>query len=199
MDKYADDTYLIIPASNSQSCADEIAPVEKWARENNLSLNRTKSVEIVFVSPRSKRDLVIPPPAVPEIGRVESLKVLGVTFSRKFSVSQHIDNVLGACAQTLFAIRTLQYHGLPKDAIYAVYQAVVVAKLTYAPPVWFGFTIVRLIEGVLKRSFVDRSDSNFGQPQRHRSTQFVIRPILNCLTIFCVIDNITVPTSSSGA
>ena len=29
MDKYADDTYLIIPASNSQSCADEIAQVEK--------------------------------------------------------------------------------------------------------------------------------------------------------------------------
>ena len=80
--------------------------MEKWARENNLSLNRTKSVEIVFVSPRSKRDLVIPPPAVPEIERVESLKVLGVTFNQKFSVSQHIDNVLGACAQTLFTIRT---------------------------------------------------------------------------------------------
>ena len=66
----------IIPASNSQLCADEIAQVEKWARENNLSLNRTKSVEIVFVSPRSKRDLVIPPPAVPGIERVMSLKVL---------------------------------------------------------------------------------------------------------------------------
>ena len=80
-DKYADDTYLIIPASNSQSCADEIAQVEQWARENNLSLNRTKSVEIVFVSLRSQRDLVIPPPAVPEIERVESLKALGVTFT----------------------------------------------------------------------------------------------------------------------
>ena len=116
---------LITPASNSQSCVVEIAQVELWAREKNLSLNRTKSVEIVFVSPPSNRDLVIPPPAVPEIERAEPLKVLGVTFNRKFSVSQHIDNVLGACAQTLFAIRTLRYHGLPEDAIYAVYQAVV--------------------------------------------------------------------------
>ena len=77
MDKYADGTYLIIPASNSQSCAVEIAQVEKWARENYASLNRAKSVEIVFVSPRSKRASVIPPPAVPGIERVESIKVLG--------------------------------------------------------------------------------------------------------------------------
>ena len=80
-----------------------------------------KNVKMTLSKRRSKRDLVIPPPAVPEIERVESLKVLGVTISRKFSVSQHIDNVLGACAQTLFAKRTLRYHGPPEDAIYAVY------------------------------------------------------------------------------
>ena len=66
--------------------------------------------------------------------------MLRVTFNQKFSVSQHIDNVLRACAQTLFATRTLRYHGLPEDAIYAVYQAVVVAKLTYASLAWLGFT-----------------------------------------------------------
>jgi len=58
--KFADDMYLIVPADNVQSCADEIAQVERWADENNLKLNRIKSVEIVFVSPRSKRAVLIP-------------------------------------------------------------------------------------------------------------------------------------------
>ena len=64
IDKYADDTYLIIPASNVQTIAAEIANVEAWAAANNLTLNRLKSVEIVFVTPRSRRDVTIPSPAV---------------------------------------------------------------------------------------------------------------------------------------
>jgi Reverse transcriptase (RNA-dependent DNA polymerase) len=87
MDKYADDTYLVIPAANVDSCAAEIAHVEEWAVHNNLRLNRTKSAEIVFVTPMSKRANVNPPPAVLEIPRVDSIKALGVTFSRRFSVS----------------------------------------------------------------------------------------------------------------
>ena len=53
MVKYADDTYLVVPADNVHSCAEEIIHVESWAVENNLTLNRVKSAEIVFVSPWS--------------------------------------------------------------------------------------------------------------------------------------------------
>jgi len=40
MDKYADETYMIILAD---SCAAEIAQIEEWALDNNLRLNRTKT------------------------------------------------------------------------------------------------------------------------------------------------------------
>ena len=140
MDKYADDTYLIIPAYNSESCEVEINHVEDWARENNLMLNRKKSVEIVFVSPRCRRATLIPPPAVSGVERVETIKALGVRINRKFSVTQHVDKLLAACSQTLFALRTLRHHGLPDDAIHAVFQAVVISKLTYASPAWWGFS-----------------------------------------------------------
>ena len=155
MDKYADDTYLIIPASNHHSCAAEIAQVEEWAKENNLTLNRTKSVEIVFVSPRNRRATIIPPPSVLGFQRVEAIKVLGVTISRTLSVAQHVDGLLAACAQTLFALRTLRHHGLPDDAIKAVFQAVAVAKLSYATPAWWGFSSAAdrgRIEAFLRRS-----------------------------------------------
>ena len=156
MIKYADDTYLIVPAFNSQSCSAEIAHIEDWARENNLTLNRFKSAEIVFVSPRSRRAVVIPPLFVPGLARVESIKALGVTISRRFSVTQHVDNLLAACARTLFALRTLRNHGLPTSAIHAVFQATVIAKLCYASPAWWGFTSAadrsRLVAAFVRRS-----------------------------------------------
>ena len=46
--KFADDTYLIVPASNVDSRTAEIKNIEAWARANNLALNRGKTREIVF-------------------------------------------------------------------------------------------------------------------------------------------------------
>jgi hypothetical protein len=88
----------------------------------------------------SKRANVIPPPAVLEIQRVDSIKALGVTVSRRFSVSQHVDAVLAGCAQTLFALRTLRQHGMPDSALRAVFQATVESKMFYAASAWWGYT-----------------------------------------------------------
>jgi hypothetical protein len=133
----------------------EINHIADWARANNLSLNRAKSVEIVFVSPRSRRAIVVPPPAVPDIPRVEEIKALGVTLSRKFSISQHVDQLLSACAQSLFALRTLRSHGLPTGALQTVFQATIINKLAYASPAWWGLTTAAdrdRLESFLRRS-----------------------------------------------
>ena len=39
------------------------------------------------------------------------------TSSRKFSVLQHVDELLATCSQSLFALRTLRQHGLSDDAL----------------------------------------------------------------------------------
>ena len=114
MAKFADDAYLtIVPASNYSSCASEITNVEQWANNNNLALNRGKSTEIVFVAPRSRRELTIPPP-ITGFDRVDVIKALGVSFTRKLSVTPHVDELLAACTRTFFALRTLRQHGLPR-------------------------------------------------------------------------------------
>ena len=120
MHKYADDSYLVVPANNIHSSVAEISHIEKWAAENNLVLNFRKSVEIVFVPPRSRRAVNIPVPAIPNIARVDTIKALGVTINRKFSVTQHVENLLVSCAQTLFTLRNLRQHGLPISAIHTV-------------------------------------------------------------------------------
>jgi len=53
--KYADDTYLIIPACNVHSRAVELDNVEAWAKVHNLRLNRHKSVEIMVTDGRRRR------------------------------------------------------------------------------------------------------------------------------------------------
>jgi hypothetical protein len=99
-------------------CTEEINHVGNWASSNNLRLNHAKSMKIVFVSPRGRRAVVIPAPAVPDIPMVENIQVLhGVTLSRRFSVSQHVDQLLVACSQSLFALRTLRHHGLYRHTV----------------------------------------------------------------------------------
>ena len=78
--KYADDTYIVIPACCSDSRSSEIDGVMRWARANNLQLNRDKTKEIIFVDKRRKRS-VSEPPVLLGITRVTSLTELGVTLA----------------------------------------------------------------------------------------------------------------------
>jgi len=80
MDKFADDSYIIVPAVNSSSRLAEIKHAENWASVNNLKVNPTKYMEIVFVDKRRKWNAQ-PPPPLPGIERVTSVKILGVTIT----------------------------------------------------------------------------------------------------------------------
>lgn len=136
--KYADGTYLIIPASNVNSRAAELQNVESWASANNLRLNRSKTIEIVFKNRRCHQ-CHQPPPDLPGIARTTIIKILGVTFTGNLSMSDHVQNVLNSCSQTLYALKTLRAHGLPAVALQNIYRSVILAKVMYASSAWSGF------------------------------------------------------------
>jgi len=52
--KYADDTYIIVLASNVDTRSCKVNNVEAWAKANNLTLNCSKSVEIIFTTKRKR-------------------------------------------------------------------------------------------------------------------------------------------------
>ena len=137
--KFANDTYLIVPSGNEGSQLAEIDSIETWAKRNNLMLNRKKSKEIVFVDKKKKRHFTSPPP-LPEIDRVTSLKILGITMSESLSASDHVRDVITRCAQTLYALRVLRSHGIEDSALHTVYQSVAVARVMYASSAWWGLT-----------------------------------------------------------
>jgi len=64
--KFADDTYLIIPATNSSTSEQELDHINSWATNNNLQLNSTKSNEIVFFAQRGRFNTAQRPPFVKE-------------------------------------------------------------------------------------------------------------------------------------
>jgi len=148
--KFADDTYLVIPASNVDLRATEIDNIETWARTNNLTLNRNKSKEIVFSDPRRRRQIEPPPPTT-DIARVTSLKIFGVTMTNGLSASDHVLDVIRSCAQTLYELRVLRVHGMCHAALQAIFRSVAIAKLLCASSAWIGFTKATDWRGTDKR------------------------------------------------
>ena len=89
--KYADDT--CIPASNSHTRTTELEHIDSWAKHNNLTLNRAKTLEVIFADKKSKRT-VTPPPSLPGITRHTTLKIFGVTVTNGLSIAEHIQDVI---------------------------------------------------------------------------------------------------------
>jgi len=98
--KYADDTYIVIPAVNDSSRQAELQNIAQWARDNNLKTNPAKFAEIVFVDHRKKKK-AHPPPPLTGIARVTTLKILGVTFTNSLSVAEHMFMLLSVRARRL--------------------------------------------------------------------------------------------------
>ena len=152
--KFADDTYLVIPAINVDTRATELENIETWSRNNNLTLNRSKSNEVIFTDSKRKRQIQKPSPEM-GIARVTSIKILGVTVTNNLSVSVHVCDAISSCAQTLYALRVMRAHGMNDSALQAIYRSVVVAKLLFASSAWWGFTTAadrQRLEGFLRRS-----------------------------------------------
>ena len=76
---------------------------------------------------------------MPDIQRVTSVSTLGVTISN-LSVRRHVQSVIGKFAQSMHALKIVRNHGMSSDALKVIYKSVVLTKLLYASPAWWGFT-----------------------------------------------------------
>ena len=153
MCKYADDTYLVIPASNVCSTSREMENLSVWSRNNNLSVNLKKTTEIIFYDSR-RHQRFQPPPETPGITRTTVIKILGVTFTNSLSMSGHVQAILASSAQTLYAVKILRAHGLSASALHHIYRTTVTSRLMYAASAWWGFanpTDLQRINAFLRR------------------------------------------------
>ena len=86
---------------------------------------------------------------------MHEIKILGVTVQDNLSFKTHSSNVCQASAQCLYALKILKAKGLTEKALQQVCQALVISRLTYASPAWWGFATAddkQTLNAVLKRA-----------------------------------------------
>ena len=77
-----------------------MADVLDWARENKMTVNLLKTVELVFRRPYISDDLI--PSAMSDVRSVAAEKLRGVHLKQNLNFSQHVDAVVTTCNQRLF-------------------------------------------------------------------------------------------------
>ena len=136
---------------------------------SNLSLDLSKSEEIVFIDKRRKSNYQTPE-TLNGLKRVQHIKILGVTFTNGLSVSLHIQQLIASNAQALYALKLLRAHGLCDTAIQAVFRSVVLARFLYASPAWWGFAGAQdrqKVEGFLRQTAIIWLLQNCYMPIQH--------------------------------
>jgi len=148
----------------------ELNHVADWEQANNLKLNRAKSVEIVFTDCRRRPQFTAFLSMLQDIRRVTSIKVLGVTLTNHLSVGDHVRDVICRCRQSLYAIKVLRCRGMKEEELRLIYKSVVLAKMMYASPAWWGM-LQPQIRNALKHLFDEECGLVFIAPtiQRRRN------------------------------
>ena len=109
--------------------------------------------EIVFRS-SNPRHFFMPTP-LPDIERVESVKLLGVIFKYNLKFNDHVTAILSQCSQRLYLLKLLKKQGLCEIKINIIYNSLVVSRLSYALPAWASFVSAALVDMI--NSFFKRS------------------------------------------
>ena len=160
--KYADNTYLIVPAVISYTVEEELNHIAEWSRANDLRLNQSKSQEIIFIAPGARRTLTILPDPIQGIKRLESIKVLVFIINDQLTTSDHVTELIATCAGTVCEVQTLKVHGLIGHALHTMFMATVQARLLYCAPACSCFCTAfnhDRLESFLQRcKWLDNSD-----------------------------------------
>jgi len=82
--------------------------------------------------------LVNLPAPCPDIERVSSICILGVTVNDQLSAADHVVNLLASSKSLLYALRAVCVHGISDVSLQEIFRATVLAKMTYAGPAWHG-------------------------------------------------------------
>ncbi|KAK3539364.1 hypothetical protein QTP70_003850 [Hemibagrus guttatus] len=143
--KYADDTTVVGRISNNDESAyrEEIQSLSAWCSMNNLTLNATKTKELIvdFRKSSSSRHSPIYINGS-EVEHVSSFKFLGVHISEDLSWHQNTSTLVRKAQQRLYFLRRLKkVHHSPK-ILSNFYRCIIESILTSSITVWYGSSTV---------------------------------------------------------
>ena len=116
--KFADDLTLSAPVKISgDSAVEEVKNIKGWVNENRMTLNMSKTWEIV-VRGRTKK---LPPPQIDNIERKSWLNLLGMILQDDpCNLDMQVDNHLSKAASRMYILIVCRLYGYTKKIQYTV-------------------------------------------------------------------------------
>ena len=139
--KFADDTTILglITNGDETSYRDEVNALTAWCADNNLSLNVSKTKEMIVDYRKSQREGHVPIHINGEkVETVKSYKFLGIHISEDLSWSLHSETIVRTARQHLYFLRRLKRFGISSNIMSNFYHCTIESILTGCITVWYG-------------------------------------------------------------
>ncbi|XP_066531611.1 semaphorin-4A-like [Hoplias malabaricus] len=138
--KFADDTTVVglISGGDETAYRDEVLGLVDWCAENNLSLNSTKTKELVIDFRRKRAD---PTPLIINgdcVERVPSFRFLGMHISEDLTWTTNTTAVVRKAQQRLYFLRILRKNNLQEKLLVSYYRCAIESVLTYCISTWYS-------------------------------------------------------------
>ena len=88
--KYVDDTNILVPEHSDISMQTEFANVQDWVRQNKMTVNLSKSKEIVFCRPQPSKLAVHYDFSIVE--HITDVRLLHIILSENVSFENHLNS-----------------------------------------------------------------------------------------------------------
>lgn len=169
--KYADDITLSVPVKSNvpDSAIQEVESIESWCRENRMTINFSKTWEMV-VRGKTSKPL---PDILPTIQRKSELKLLGVTFNEDpCNWDTHFDSILHKASSRLYILRVCKYYGYTLQELTILFDSLIMSLFIYGIEIWacaYEGKYLSRIDKFCRRAVV------FGYTSKH----IVIKELIN--------------------
>ena len=126
----------VITDNDETAYREEVRDLAVWCQDNNLSLDMSKTKELILDYRKRRAELAPIPIDKAVVKRVESFKLLCVHITNKLSWSKHTKTVMKRAQQSLFPIRKMKRFGMGPQILKEFYSCTIKSILTDCIITW---------------------------------------------------------------